>query len=349
MAKVIRKVERLDDVEFMRDDNTTESLIVCINNITSLEPLRGNTTLKDLIVSSNRITDASVLSSVTNLTRVCLEANRIPDIEFMRDGKLQSLIELDISFTPVTDLSPLQGNTSLVKLDIRGMRGGIDLSYVQSIGSLKSLDVSCSNVTNLQLIGNLPLLEELELTNMKFDNDTDLSFINNIVSLRSLNLSRNSIDSIEFLRGNESITYLTIQFTKVSDLSPLTGNRTLKRLDIQYNTFIKNLDFMKANDTLEIIDAMGASSIECIDGLEGNVTIFELDLRFTKVRDHTHLLYIPSLVELSLTYGSNGDKKQKRISKRAIEMAELNGRNINNRRMTMHSLLLNKIQTLKMK
>ncbi|MBI1358258.1 MAG: hypothetical protein GC160_28315 [Acidobacteria bacterium] len=98
--------------------------------------------------------------------------------------QLPQELHLDLSGTEVTDLSPLQGLSSLASLDL-SVTEVTDLSPLQGLSSLTSLSLSSTEVTDLSPLQGLSSLTSLKLWGTGV---TDLSPLQGLSSLTSLSL-----------------------------------------------------------------------------------------------------------------------------------------------------------------
>lgn len=127
----------------------------------------------------------------------------VTDIDFVRVHRLQMLTKLDVSHcTNITNaILPIIGQlTRLQSFDMSYTRVQFNNENMQQIGNLKllkSLNLrNCTTITNAILpnIGQLTRLQSLDLSccNIRFEND-NIHHIGNLKLLESLNLSENGI------------------------------------------------------------------------------------------------------------------------------------------------------------
>jgi Leucine Rich repeats (2 copies) len=106
-------------------------------------------------------------------------AGEEPPIEWV-----QFIDELDLSGTPLRDLSPLQVLTALRSLDLGGTQV-TDLSPLKSMTGLQSLDLGGTQVTNLSPLKSITALQRLVLGGTQV---SDLSPLNGMIALQRLDL-----------------------------------------------------------------------------------------------------------------------------------------------------------------
>ena len=132
--------------------------------------------------------------------------------------------------------------------------GRLDIHYLDplsKLGSLHSLDISKTNISDLYPIRNLVDLEDLNISNTPVNNldalvysmalqNLDLSNtkvysllpLSNLVNLKVLNLASTQIDDIQALSSLKMLVDLKIKGTMVSDLSPIKQQLSLSYLNI---------------------------------------------------------------------------------------------------------------------
>ena len=174
----------ITDISFLSGLTGLTVLRLEYNRITDISPLSGLTDLTELRLSGNNITDISPLSGLTNLTRLelpigitdvpvivrilsrlphltslNLSDNNIGDVSVLIPvlSDLTDLIDLSLSGTGMTDLSPLTELTHLTGLSL-GNNSISDISPLASLTNLTSLHLWNNNISDIS-----PLVENTGL------------------------------------------------------------------------------------------------------------------------------------------------------------------------------------------
>ncbi len=193
---------------------------------------------------------------------------------------MESLVDLDISYKGISDLTGLEYAINLTYLDIAGNRIS-DISTLRNLTSLTSLSVESNSILDWSPIENLTNLTELGISDT---NITDLSPLENLTNLTELGIIDTSITNLSPLENLTNLTKLDISNTGVTDLSPLENLTNLTELGI--------------SDT----------SITDISPLENLTNLTKLDIGNTGVTDLSPLENLTNLTVL-IAYGNELDNK----------------------------------------
>ena len=136
-----------------------------------------------------------------------------------------NLKELDLSRTPIPDLSPLAGLTRLERLNLRNTVI-FDLQPLAGLVNLQRLDLSKNAVEDLTALAGLVQLKELYLQGNQISDITPLA---NLIQLNKLNLHDNMIVDLKPLvdnpgLGNENPAQLEGKFDNHEDVVTVGGN-----------------------------------------------------------------------------------------------------------------------------
>ncbi|MCF6342273.1 MAG: hypothetical protein L3J31_05645 [Bacteroidales bacterium] len=183
-------------------------------------------------------------------------------------SQLSNLVEINVSNTAVTDLSPLRNLNKLEKLDcsassvlsIDALRyvsnlsdldcshtGISDISVLGNLKKLKTLNLSYSPVTSLLPLAGLPVLSQLSLNGLNLENPgelkgltaltnldlsnsglKDLNPLDSLINLQNLNIDSTSITNLEPLQNLTALSTIEANNTGITDLSPLENLPSLK-------------------------------------------------------------------------------------------------------------------------
>ena len=136
----------------------------------------------------------------------------------------------------LTDLSPLQGLTSLTSLILSGHSELTDITPLSGLVNLERLDLQENgNIIDISALSGLINLKELSL----YDNSIiDISGLSNLSDLTSLSLSNNAINDVSALSGLSNLETLTLVNNSISDVSGLSGLVNLTRLHLVGNPIL---------------------------------------------------------------------------------------------------------------
>ncbi len=156
-------------------------------------------------------------------------------------SELTELVELDMSFTLIGDLTPIR---NLNKLEILNMEGTpvSSLDAIRYLTAIKELNIAYTQVNSLEVLMNLPSLLDLNLKAVPFSISAPLASLTNLkhlnlqltrpnefqgisalTSLTDLNLVSSSITNLQDLKSLSNLRTLNIDSTNVTSLAPLSG------------------------------------------------------------------------------------------------------------------------------
>ncbi len=236
---------------------------------------------------------------------------------------LTALQSLDLSGTKVTDLSPLKTLTALRSLHLSGTKV-TDLSALQTLTALRSLHFSGTKVADLSPLKTLTELQSLNLSRTKV---TDLSPLKTLTALQGLNLSGIRFTDLSALQTLTALQSLNLSSTNVADLSPLKTLTALQSLDLSFTEFADlsalqtltalkslNLKFTRVADvsalqTLTALQRLNLSNTNVADlsPLKTLTALQRLDLPSTKVADLSGLQTLTALQSLDLSFTEVAD------------------------------------------
>jgi Leucine-rich repeat (LRR) protein len=212
--------------------------------------------------------DLEGIKQITGIDSLNLARNKyIQTIEPL--AQLPGLRYLNLSSTPISDLTPIRNLTELVTLDIS--RTGVkDIAALRYSMNLKNLALPRTQVTDVSVLENLELLENLDLARVPAE---DLSPLQMLPNLKRLNVSGTKLltldgisatglgellaasTPIQSLTGVErftSLAVLNVDSTSIQVVDPLSAAKSLTVLSIN-NTQVNNIEPLKNVKTLERI------------------------------------------------------------------------------------------------
>jgi len=162
--------------------------------------------------------------------------------ELTVDGGLRSLDQisyfiglkkLDLTGASVADYAPLQKLPLLQTLDLSGCV--LSTSNLQSIGhllSLRELDLSSCALTSVDRLSTLKNLQTLDLSGNAI---TDVMSLTQMTALETLNLSNNPLASLQALQACSKLRTLILDNCSLTSLDALSGMTELTELDVSNN------------------------------------------------------------------------------------------------------------------
>lgn len=209
-------------------------------------------------------------------------------VQFAKSGKET---ELFLNALAIEAIPPLDELKTLKILDI-SQTNISDLSPISNLRKLEELDLSHTPISDLTPIAGLRHLRKLNLAQTKV---TDLKILGSLSSLKSLNLAGAAISTLA--RLPPSLNELDLSASKISDIRKVSHCDNITFLDIS-RTKITDLHSLKKLKKLRTLIAAN-SSIADIEPLRQLQRLKELDIRNTKVRDLSPLARATSLITTS--------------------------------------------------
>jgi hypothetical protein len=141
---------------------------------------------------------------------------------------LEGVAVVHLSGTPVSDLTPLAGLTTLQELDLAGTPVS-DLGPLSGLTRLKSLEINnCSRVTDLAPLARLWDLSTLHVDSMP--RVTDFAPLARLTKMQELYAYNTPVSDLTPLAGLSNLRHLDLLDTRASDLSPLRHLKNLQTL-----------------------------------------------------------------------------------------------------------------------
>ena len=203
----------------------------------------------------------------------------------------------------VKDFSSLSHLTFLNDLVIESLN--LDgLQMLSPLTQLKTLVINgCPlSATDLSIIGALPNLESLTLTNCSLSNISGLS---NATRLINLDLSNNAIRDLSPLALLTNLTNVNLSGNALTNLSPLSGLEKLTTLDVSYNS----LSSVTPLITCPKLSSLAATNnqISTIPAFEDPTVLTSLSLSNNDLTSVSTLAQYTSLTTLKLAYNQISD------------------------------------------
>ena len=213
-----------------------EELALCNQKIEDISGLK-ELPLKKLYLSKNMITDFSVLLNLIDLDTLCIMENPAENLSVI--GECTGILRLNIQGMNLTDIDFLK-NLSLDYLDMSNME--VENNIFESLTEMKKLDTLCMCDVNEAAAETLSQMSTLKALFMWGDSTIleNLKPLKGMTQLETLAFTT-QISSLEGIEQFPSLNFLSVSFSLVKDLSPVTGAKNLQVIDIS-NADIKNFE-----------------------------------------------------------------------------------------------------------
>lgn len=213
-----------------------EELALCNQKIEDISGLK-ELPLKKLYLSKNMITDFSVLLNLIDLDTLCIMENPAENLSVI--GECTGILRLNIQGMNLTDIDFLK-NLSLDYLDMSNVE--VENNIFEPLIEMKKLDTLCMCDVNEAAAETLSQMSTLKALFMWGDSTIleNLKPLKGMTQLETLAFST-QISSLEGIEQFPSLNFLSVSFSLVKDLSPVTGAKNLQVIDIS-NADIENFE-----------------------------------------------------------------------------------------------------------
>lgn len=193
--------------------------------------------LKKLYLSKNMITDFSVLLNLIDLDTLCIMENPAENLSVI--GECTGILRLNIQGMNLTDIDFLK-NLSLDYLDMSNVE--VENNIFEPLAEMKKLDTLCMCDVNEAAAETLSQMSTLKALFMWGDSTIleNLKPLKGMTQLETLAFTT-QISSLEGIEQFPSLNFLSVSFSLVKDLSPVTGAKNLQVIDIS-NADIENFE-----------------------------------------------------------------------------------------------------------
>ena len=211
-----------------------EELALCNQKIEDISGLK-ELPLKKLYLSKNMITDFSVLLNLIDLDTLCIMENPAENLSVI--GECTGILRLNIQGMNLTDIDFLK-NLSLDYLDMSNVE--VENNIFEPLTEMKKLDTLCMCDVNETAAETLSQMSTLKALFMWGDSTIleNLKPLKGMTQLETLAFTT-QISSLEGIEQFPSLNFLSVSFSLVKDLSPVTGAKNLQVIDIS-NADIEN-------------------------------------------------------------------------------------------------------------
>ena len=213
-----------------------EELALCNQKIEDISGLK-ELPLKKLYLSKNMITDFSVLLNLIDLDTLCIMENPAENLSVI--GECTGILRLNIQGMNLTDIDFLK-NLSLDYLDMSNVE--VENNIFEPLAEMKKLDTLCMCDVNEAAAEILSQMSTLKALFMWGDSTIleNLKPLKGMTQLETLAFTT-QISSLEGIEQFPSLNFLSVSFSLVKNLSPVTGAKNLQVIDIS-NADIENFE-----------------------------------------------------------------------------------------------------------
>lgn len=213
-----------------------EELALCNQKIEDISGLK-ELPLKKLYLSKNMIIDFSVLLNLIDLDTLCIMENPAENLSVI--GECTGILRLNIQGMNLTDIDFLK-NLSLDYLDMSNVE--VENNIFEPLAEMKKLDTLCMCDVNEAAAETLSQMSTLKALFMWGDSTIleNLKPLKGMTQLETLAFTT-QISSLEGIEQFPSLNFLSVSFSLVKDLSPVTGAKNLQVIDIS-NADIENFE-----------------------------------------------------------------------------------------------------------
>ena len=213
-----------------------EELALCNQKIEDISGLK-ELPLKKLYLSKNMITDFSVLLNLIDMDTLCIMENPAENLSVI--GECTGILRLNIQGMNLTDIDFLK-NLSLDYLDMSNVE--VENNIFEPLAEMKKLDTLCMCDVNEAAAETLSQMSTLKALFMWGDSTIleNLKPFKGMTQLEPLAFTT-QISSLEGIEQFPSLNFLSVSFSPVKDLSPVTGAKNLQVIDIS-NADIENFE-----------------------------------------------------------------------------------------------------------
>ncbi len=179
-----------------------------------------------------------------------------------------------------------------------------DLQMLSSLTQLKNLCIrGCPlSATDLSIIGALPNLEFLILTDCSL---TNISGLSNASRLVNLDLRNNAIKDLSPLSFLENLSVVNLSSNALTNLSPLSALENLTALDVSYNSLTTLVPLATCPKLTTLVASN--NQIATIPVFNDTTVLTSLELSNNDLTDVSALGQYTSLTGLSLSYNQITD------------------------------------------
>ncbi|MGZ0086895.1 leucine-rich repeat domain-containing protein [Caldibacillus thermoamylovorans] len=290
----------LTDIQPLESLTKLKVLSIAGNHIRDFTPLR-KLRLEKLDVSEEGKSSTSLIKD-KELERVLREVLNKPTGE-ITENDLGRIKELSILQEDVHSLEGLQYAKNLTSLRI-SFTSISDLSPLRNLTKLVSLDLRNNKIKEIEALSQLVNLEELDLSYNRIEQIDPLA---TLTKLKKLTLSGNKISNIEAFANLKNLQILSLNQNQIRHVDALNQLFMLKELDLGSNQ-IQEISF----ERLEMMECLylNDNPLHSIASLSNMKNLEVLYFNGTEVDDISVLSKLKKLKLVSFTMSSDPSENQ---------------------------------------
>ena len=263
-----------------------------IEEVAISDPALDKLLREKLNISDSAKLFSNDLWTITSLT-VPKDVKNISDLS--RLVFLETLVMEDLILDGVQTLSAL---TQLKNLTIHGSPlSASDLQVIGSLPALETLTLTDCSLTNISGLSNATRLLSLDLSNNAINDLSPLSFLK---TLSTLNLSSNALTNLSALSALDGLTVLDVSYNSLTSIAPLATCPKLASLVATNN----QLPGMPAFNDPTVLTSLNLSNnhLTKLDSLVNYTSLTNLDLSHNKITDVSPLSGLSKLTVVDISY-----------------------------------------------
>ena len=222
------------------------------------------------------------------------EAADLADLALMTHLKKLTITDRDIP-----SLSFLSGMTLLDELTVTDCRIGEGMNVIGTLPSLKKLTLTNCGLSTIADLSNALMLTELDLSNNAIG---DISCLANMAALERIDLSENAVTDLSALAGLAHLTTLDVSHNALSSIVPLTSCAGLTELDVSDNPIT---DISAVKNMPMLVSFAGAhNSITAVSALSACTELVKLDVSNNAITDLSAVAGLVKITDLNFSYNA---------------------------------------------
>ena len=282
-----------DPITLGDGENTIYAVAVADNGLVSPLSIFGYTV--GGVIELVKFADSAMEAAIRNALNVSavkeLYTNDLWDItSFTVPGDAQNYADLRLlSFLETLviengkkdQIQHLSSLSNLTSLKITGTPIATDeVKIIGALPLLKDLTLSNCAISNITALGNNTSLQTLDLSNNTIKN---ISAISEMKELTKLDLSHNALTEVNALAVVASLKELNISYNSISSISPLNSLISLTSLNASNNTITSLLDFSKLTN-LDVLN-LASNKLTDISKLSACTSVTDLNVSSNQLTD----------------------------------------------------------------
>lgn len=215
------------------------------------------------------------------------------------------LLDMGEKGTKINDLMPVRNLKNLQRLEIPNSEI-TNVEYLTRLPMLNTLNLRGNHITDLTYFPYMYPLNQLDLSYQGPDYITDitpLAYMAN--SMQSLSLQGNKISDISALAHFKAMKYLSIRDNRITSIAPLANMSVLSGLDMTIN-LITDISPLANNSMLNIVTA-DHNLITSIEPLRNIPKLAQVSFKHNYITDVSPVSEMPYMKSMAFDYNNITD------------------------------------------